>query len=297
MSADVNGVIHDMGYQRYTGARLGRAYAVRSLYTESLRVAFGLGRGAKAKIFPWIVIGILTLVAVVIVAVAAQTGGMEMPYVDFPQSTSLLIVLFGAVVSPELVSRDLRSGVLSLYFSRPLTRSDYPLAKLAALVTALWLILAGPALIMFLGAAFSVDTFGEVWPELGRFGEGLGAAAVYALIYGSLALLVASLAGRRAIAAAMVVAAFLITTPIFAVLAEVSDQGEPMDQLAGLVSPLTTAMAVSGWLFVRSCPARVDCADEFEEIGPYGPVYALTALGFVLACAGLLLLRYRKVAR
>ena len=101
MSAEVNGVnsvIHDIGYQRYTGPRLGRAYAVRSLYAESLRAAFGLGRGAKAKIFPWIVVGILTLVAVVIVAVASQTGGMEMPYLDFPQSMSLLIVLFGAVV-------------------------------------------------------------------------------------------------------------------------------------------------------------------------------------------------------
>ena len=286
MSAEVNGVIHDIGNQRYAGPRLGRAYAVRSLSTESLRAAFGLGRGAKAKIFPWIVVGIMTLVAVVIVAVASQTGGMEMPYLEFPQSTSLLIVLFGAVVAPELVSRDLRSGVLALYFSRPLTRSDYPMAKLAALVTALWLILAAPALIMFLGAAFSVDSFGDVWPELGRFAEGLGAAAVYALIYGALSMLVASLAGRRAIAAAMIVAAFLITTPIFGVLVEVSGENEPMGQLAGLVSPLMTAMAVSGWLF-----------DEFEEIGPYGPVYALTALGFVVACAALLLLRYRKVAR
>jgi ABC-2 type transport system permease protein len=287
MSAEVNGVIHDIGYQRYTGPRLGRAYAVRSLYTESLRAAFGLGRGAKAKIFPWIVVGIMTLVAVVIVAVSSQTGGgMDSTYLEFPQAMSLLIVLFGAVVAPELVSRDLRSGVLSLYFSRPLTRSDYPLAKLAALVTALWLILAGPALIMFLGAAFSVGEFNDVWPELGRFAEGLGAAAVYALIYGSLSLLVASLAGRRAIAAAMIVAAFLITTPIFGVLSEVSAEDGPMDQLAGLVSPLMTAMAVSGWLF-----------DEFEEIGPYGPVYALTALGYVVACAALLLLRYRKVAR
>jgi ABC-2 type transport system permease protein len=286
MSADVNGVIHDIGYQRYTGTRLGRPYVVRSLYGESLRAAFGLGRGAKAKIFPWIVIGIMMLVAVVIVAIAAQTGGMEMPYLDFPQSMSLLIVLFGAVVGPELVSRDLRSGVLALYFSRPLTRTDYPLAKLVALVTALWLILAGPQLLMFLGAAFSVDTFGDVWPELGRFAKGLGGSAVYALIYGSLSLLVASLAGRRAIAAAIIVAAFLITTPIFGVLVELASEDEPMGQLAGLVSPLTLAMGTAGWLF-----------DTFEEIGPYGPVYALTALGFVLACAGLLLLRYRRVAR
>jgi ABC-2 type transport system permease protein len=33
----VASVIHDIGYQRYTGARLGRGYAVRSLYQLSLR--------------------------------------------------------------------------------------------------------------------------------------------------------------------------------------------------------------------------------------------------------------------
>ena len=39
MSETTTGVIHDIGYQRYTGPRLGRAYGVRSLYTHSLRTA------------------------------------------------------------------------------------------------------------------------------------------------------------------------------------------------------------------------------------------------------------------
>ena len=37
------GVIHDIGYRRYTGRRLGRAQIVRALYWHSLRSAFGLG--------------------------------------------------------------------------------------------------------------------------------------------------------------------------------------------------------------------------------------------------------------
>jgi ABC-2 type transport system permease protein len=286
MSADVNGVIHDIGYQRYAGARLGRAYAVRSLYVQSLRGAFGLGRGAKAKIFPWLVVGLLTLVAVVIVAIAANVPDMPMPYLEFPEEMTLFIVLFGAVVGPELVSRDLRSGVLSLYFSRPITRADYPLAKLAALVSAMWLILAGPLLIMFLGEVFSVDRFGDVWPILGDFSEGLAGSAVFALVYSALSLLVASLAGRRAVAATMIVAAFLITTPIFGVLVEISDEGTAAQSLAGLVSPLTLAMGVVEWLF-----------GDGENIGSYGPVYAGVAAGFVAICVALLLLRYRRVAR
>ncbi len=67
-------VIHDIGYQRYDGPRLGRAYAVRSLYVHGVRTAFGLGRGAKSKVFPWIVVGIVFLVAVVLTAIRSQSG-------------------------------------------------------------------------------------------------------------------------------------------------------------------------------------------------------------------------------
>src|SRR5690606_17071557 len=73
----VNGGIHDIGYQRYGGPRLGRGYAWRSLYQHSLRTAFGLGRGAKAKLVPWTPAAIILLVAVVLTVVRAGFG--EMP--------------------------------------------------------------------------------------------------------------------------------------------------------------------------------------------------------------------------
>jgi ABC-2 type transport system permease protein len=43
------GVIHDIGFRHYTGPRLGRGYLLRSLYVESLRGAYGLGRSAKSR--------------------------------------------------------------------------------------------------------------------------------------------------------------------------------------------------------------------------------------------------------
>jgi ABC-2 type transport system permease protein len=287
MSAEANGIIHDIGYQRYGGPRLGRTYAVRSLYAHAVRTAFGLGRGAKAKVFPWIVVGLMTLVAVVAVVLNANFPEGAMTYWDLPQGTSLLLVLFCAVVAPELVSRDLRGGVLPLYFSRPLTRSDYALGKLAGLVTAMWLAVAGPQFIMFLGGAFSVDRFADVWPELGDFGKGLGATAAYAVVFGALSLLIASLAGRRAVAAAMIVAAFLITTPVYGVLLALAEDENPkLEQLAGLVSPMTLVDGLVQWWVT---PAA--------EFAGYGPAYAFTAVGLVAVCVSLLLLRYRKVAQ
>jgi ABC-2 type transport system permease protein len=278
------GVIHDIGYQRYQGARLAGGYPVRSLYTHSLRTAYGLGRTAKAKIFPWLVAGIVGLVAVVVTAVRAGIGESVVSYAGFPDAVVVLVVLFSAIAAPELVSRDLRSGVLPLYFSRPLSRSDYALAKLAALVSAIWLLLAGPQLLMFLGGVFSVDGWGAVWDEAGEFAGGLGHAAVHAVVVGAIALLISSLVGRRAVAAGAVVAAFLVTTPAVGVLSAIG--GESARQLAGLFSPSTLMLGVRGWLFEGT---------DAPYPGDFGALYGGVALALVLACIGLLLLRYRRV--
>ena len=37
-------VIHDIGYQRYDGPRLGRRHVFGALYIHGLRAAFGFGR-------------------------------------------------------------------------------------------------------------------------------------------------------------------------------------------------------------------------------------------------------------
>ena len=295
MSVDAKGVIHDIGYQRYDGPRLGRGYAMRSLYAHGVRNAYGLGRTAKAMIFPWIVAGLVFLVAAVLTAIRAASGEVVLSYWAFPQAIVVLIILFCAVVAPELVSRDLRGGVLPLYFSRPLTRWDYALAKLAALITAVFALIAGPQLLMFIGGAFTVDG-SAVWGEFLNFLRGLAASGVYAVVFGSLALLVASLAGRRAVAAAMIVGLFLITTPVYGVLmglaysnyqgGELTGSALRTSQLAGLVSPMMLVDGVSQWWFTAK-----------NAVGPYGPLYGLVALGIVVVSVLLLLVRYRKVAR
>ncbi|HEY8474349.1 MAG TPA: ABC transporter permease [Natronosporangium sp.] len=279
------GVIHDIGYQRYQGERLGRRYVVSSLWTHSLRTAYGFGRTAKAKIFPWLVAGLILSVAVVGVVIRAVTGEVAISYLALPEGIYPLLILFAAVVAPELVSRELRTGVLSLYFSRPLSQTEYALAKLAALVAALWLLLAGPLLLLFLGGVFSVDGWSAVWDEIGDFVPGLLHAGIHALLIGSIALLIASLIGRRAVAAGAIVAAFLMTTPVVVVLSEVG--GDTGSQLAGLFSPSTIGFGVRDWLFGTD--------GEESMIGDYGPVYGLVTLALVGACVGLLVLRYRRM--
>jgi ABC-2 type transport system permease protein len=258
---------------------------VASLYTHGVRTALGLGRGAKAKIFPWFAAGVLFLVAAVTVAVRSQGGEMLLSYVEFPGQLSLLLILFCATTAPELVSRDLRSGVLPLYFSRPLTRGDYALGKLAAMVSAAWLLLVTPELLIYIGGVFTVKGTRAIWNETVHFGQGILVATLYALVFGSISLLIASLAGRRAVTAALIVVAFLVTTPVYGVLYAVG--GPTVQALAGLVNPVSLIVITSSWLF----------GDDTGGAGHYGPLYAATTVATVVACVLLLLLRYRKVAR
>jgi len=289
-----SGVIHDIGYQRYTGPRLGRGYAVRSLYAHGLRTAFGLGRSGKSKIFPWFAAGIALLVAVIVTAVRAQAGRPVLSYVSYSDAVSILVVLFCAVIGPELVSRDLRSGVLPLYFSRPLTRADYALAKLGATVSAAWLLLAVPLTLMFLGGAFGAGGAKEIWTEFGRYAAGLGYAALFALLFGAIATLVGSLSSRRAVAAAIIAGFFLMTTAVSGVVSGIAfaTDSTALQHAFGLLSPATLLQGVRAWAFPDQ-PGDL----EAVPIGNLGPVYGLVLVGAIALCTLLLLARYRKVAR
>lgn len=280
-------VIHDIGYQRYTGPRLGRASVFNAMYVHGLRSAYGFGRSAKAKIFPWLVVGIVVLVAVILAAVRSQTGVVPLTYFGFADSMSWLIIFFSAIVAPELVSRDMRAGVLPLYFSRPLRSADYIGAKVAAMATAVWLLLAVPQLIMFLGAAFTAKNgMSDVWKELGDFLPGWGYSLLWALLFTGIGLLIASLTGKRAFAAGGIVAVFLMTTPVVGVLSIMPSRDA--QELAGLASPSTLISGVGQWL--------VPTAGTGMEIGRFGAVYAIEAVCLIAACLLLLLARYRKVA-
>jgi ABC-2 type transport system permease protein len=281
------GVIHDIGYQRYEGVRLGRGAVLVALYVHGIRAAFGLGRSAKAKIFPWMVAAIVLLVAVIVAGVKAKANITLFDYYQFDDTMSWLVIFFVAIVAPELVSRDMRAGVLPLYFSRPLRAADYVAAKVAALISAVWLLLGVPQLIIFLGAAFTTKTgMKGVWHEAGSLLPGWAYSLLWAVIFTSISLLIASLTGKRAFAAGGIVAVFLMTTPVVGVLNVLPS--ETAHNLSGLVSPMTLASGVEIWLRHRT--------NLGLDIGRFGPIYGIEVFCLVAAALLLLLARYRKVA-
>lgn len=278
-------VIHDIGYQRYTGVRLGRGYAARSLYVHGVRTVFGLGRSAKAKIFPWAMVGIMVLVAVIDIAVRALSGKMPISYLGFCDDLTLPCVLFIAATAPELVSRDLRNGVLPLYFSRPIRRSDYAWAKLGAVLTGAWLLFAGPLTLIFVAGVFTVNTWHARWHEFTDLLGGFGLAAIYAVVLGSLGLLLASWLRRRMVAAAVIVGFVLFTSAVGAVIGQLI--GAPNGKAIGqMIGPFTLVIGLKEWIY------RVPRTD----IHDLGPVFLIVTVLLTGATVGLLHLRYRKVS-
>lgn len=149
--SEPTGVIHDIGYRHYDGVRLGRGHATVALAVHSLRGVFGLGRTARAKIIPFLLVGVMLLPAVVSIAVMAMLKQEAITYTSYAVTMQAVLAIFLASQSPYTVAPDLRFRVLPLYLSRPVTLWDYVGAKLTAMITAMFLLLAVPLTVLYIG--------------------------------------------------------------------------------------------------------------------------------------------------
>lgn len=241
------GAIYDIGYRKYEGARLGRGYAFRTLYAHSFRTAWGIGRGAKSKIAPFLLLAWVSIPALAQVAISAFSGGQAelLGYATYFEPTQLLVVLFCAAQAAELVSTDQQHRVLPLYFSRALRRHDYAAAKLLAMISALMVLMLVPQALLFAGRL-------SLSPDIGQAlrSEGpsilpiLGSALTVSVVLGTLSLALASLSPRRAIASATILGVSLLT---FAVAGILEESG--MGDRSRLVNPVLTVDGVIDWLF------------------------------------------------
>lgn len=327
MSAETaTGVIHDIGYRQYEGKRYGHSGIVWALYTHSLRSAFGLGRGTKAKIVP-IVAFITMCLPAVINAVAVAKNGVQDQLVFYdtytPTLRALIVTVFVAVQAPELVSGDRRYRVLQLYFSRPMRRADYPLAKLLAFISACLLLLEIPLVLLYVGTVSSVHGGHQVWMQTRALIPGLGMAALWAVLIACMGLLLASFAARRAYAtgtvAGVLFACFVIShiliratekmvqvtqsfkvpagaqgppgaPPPGTVVHNVMTQLEPTtaSKLVGLVSPYSMLDAIRQWI------GGASHATDVPPPGSYGWLYMGAFVMLLVVTGGGLFLRYRK---
>src|SRR5688572_26676632 len=82
------------------------------------------------------------------------------------------------LVAPPLISRDLSNNALPLYLSRPLSRTEYVLGKMAVIVFLLSLVTWIPGLIVFFFQA-SLAGLGWLWANLWMIGAIVGGSMAW----------------------------------------------------------------------------------------------------------------------
>ena len=313
---EARGEIFDIGYQHYDGPRNGRLHAVWSLWVNGFRTTLGLGRGARAKILPILMFLCVTAPAAGIVLLAAILGPEEAlipSHEDYYELISLFMLLFSAVIAPELLIPDRRSGVISLYLVRPLTAIDYVAARWSAFL-ALSLVLAysGQVFLLIgflLTAGDPVDYLRDNWLDIPKF---LAAGAIVALFVTTIPLAVSAFTTRRAYASAFVIGVFIISLPLAASLTSATscegDFAMTVDASGGQSVQCERATGdLAKWFslvdvgrapihmsdIIFGSESEDDIAEVRKELHASIPIawYALLVLG----PAAVLLLRYRRL--
>jgi ABC-2 type transport system permease protein len=226
-----SGTVFDIGYRNYDGVREGRGRARKAVFKDGVRAALGFGRGGKAKVLPFVFIGLLIAIAAIMALVAGAaermvgpgaTERLDLPtHGDFYGIASMILFIFAAVVGPELLCRDRREGVIHLYLVRPLTGTDYVVSRFLAFFAVMTVTAWLPQVVLLLGLAGGDPLPGQYlrdhWLDIPRFLAAGLAMAAYAT---TLALLTASFTTRRAYASVFLVGLIVITMPFTTGLAE-----------------------------------------------------------------------------
>jgi ABC-2 type transport system permease protein len=294
------GTVFDIGHQRYDGPREGRSRGRRAVYGDGLRTALGLGRGPRAKVLPWFFIGVLVFIALIMALVAGAAERLAGPgsaaelnlpsHSDFYGIASIILFVFAAVVAPELLCRDRREGVMSLYLVRPLTGTDYVAARWAAFMTvmtaAAWL----PQLVLLVGLAMGdpdpAAYLRAHWLDLPRFLLSGLALAAYAT---TLALLTASFTTRRAYASVFLVGLFVITTPFTTGLA--SEIGGTVGRWISMFNLTNIPVHVNDVIFGE--PSEITKEAPAAELAK--SVLVAWYFAWTIIPASVLWLRYRRL--
>lgn len=289
------GAIHDIGYRHYDGPRLGRAYIARSLFGHGLRAAFGIGRTARSKVFPFALLGAILLPALILVTVTnvGNLDSLPLPYTQYAMVTQAVIALFAAIAGPQLFSRDLRYNTIGLYLSRPPERPDYVIAKSLALVAAIAIVTCSPLVILYVGALLAGLPLGG---QTGAFLLAVVGAVLLSVVFAAIAALVSSVTTRRGLGIAAIIAAFMLSFGVVNIAGGIMDAvgNRTASEFAGLFSPQTLVDGVQVWALGADGASSALAAPSSNAVGA---LYLAVVVALVAGCLALLLLRYRKVTR
>lgn len=293
------GAVYDRGYRPYEGPRGRRGAATFALYKSSIRRALGIRRSWRQKVAPFLLLGVVTIPAIVNVGIGYVTRNESLvnkiqiiTYRDYVGVSSALLV-FVALVAPDVVCPDRRQNVLPLMFARPLTGADYVVAKVGAIASILFAFSFVPQVVLFVGNMFVSDSALDYFKgHLDVVWKVPAAVALLALYYAVIGVAIASLTNRRIVAGASVIGLFLVTSIAAGVI--VGDNfrfngGSP----AAVINVLALPLYLRDLIFL----GHIDAASPLNGVTNGGLLAVAVYVGVLLVGLGVLLRRYRWVER
>jgi len=274
------GAVYDRGYRPYEGPRGGRRAATVALYKATLRRAVGLRRSWRQKVAPFVLLGIATIPAIVNVGIGYITRNeifqdrIEIiTYREYVGVSSTLL-LFVALVAPDVICPDRRQRVLPLMFARPLTGMDYVGAKVSAITTILFFFSFLPQVVLFVGSMLVSDSSFEYLTDhtdvLWKVTLAVAALSIY---YAGIGL-------------------FLVTSITSAILVG-EEPGYNNGSPAALINVLAIPLEVRDLIFL----GHIDSQSSLTAVSN-GGLYAVGVyVAVLLIAAAVLIRRYRWVER
>ena len=291
------GAVYDRGYRPYDGPRGRRGAATFALYKASIRRALGLRRPWRQKVAPFVLLGVVTIPAVVNVGIGYVTRDRVqdriqiITYRDYVGVSSALL-LFIAIVAPDVLCPDRRQHVLPLMFARPMTGFDYVLAKVGAITTILFAFSFIPQVVLFVGNMLvsngALHYFNGHLDVLWKVPVAVGLLAVY---YAAIGCAISSLTERRIVAGAAVIGLFLVTSITSHVI--VGDPEVNGGSAAGLINVLALPLHLRDIVFL----GHIEYRSPLGGVAGGGLLAAAVYAGVLLLSLAVLLRRYRWVER
>jgi ABC-2 type transport system permease protein len=292
------GAVYDRGYRPYDGLRGRRGAATLALYKASMRRALGIRRSWRQKVAPFTLLGVVSIPAVVNVGIGYVTRDQLedrieiITYRDYVGVSSALL-LFVALVAPDVMCPDRRQRVLPLMFARPLLGRDYVAAKVGAIATILFAFSFVPQVVLFVGNMLVSDSALEyLTGHLDILWKVPVAVVVLAVYYAVIGVAIASLTDRRIVAGAAVIGLFLITSISSGIIV-----GEDFDVEGGSLAALINVLALPLHLRDLVFLGQIDRDSPLNGVDNGGLYAVATYLAVLVVGVGALLRRYRWVER
>ena len=291
------GAVYDRGYRPYDGPRGLRGAATLALYKASMRRALGLRRAWRQKTAPFLLLGVVTIPAIVNVGIGyvtrdkLQDSVQIITYRDYVGVSSALL-LFVALVAPDVMCPDRRQRVLPLMFARPLVGIDYVTAKVGSIATILFAFSFIPQVVLFVGNMLVGDSALDYFTgHLDVVWKVPLAVLILAVYYAVIGCAIASLTDRRIVAGAAVIGLFLVTSIASSVI--VGDWSIDGGSIGALINVLGLPLYLRDLVFL----GHIDVDSPLNGVAN-GGLFAVATYVVVLMAGSLALWwRYRWVER